>query len=137
MALETEIDDRTIKLLVDHFYGKIIEDDLLGPVFRDAIGADLDDWGDHLTIMYRFWSSVMLTTGRYKGNPVKVHMELVDQVEPHFFDQWLTLWTEASEEIFEKDIAVSFQKKARSIAQSLSFMMFEKFMPDPLSARPA
>ncbi|WP_259782526.1 group III truncated hemoglobin [Aestuariispira ectoiniformans] len=137
MGLETEINDHSIKRLVDHFYGKVIEDDLLGPVFRNAIGESLDDWGDHLATMYRFWSSVMLTTGRYKGNPVKAHMELVDQVEPHFFEHWLTLWTEASEEVFVPDLAIAFQKKAKSIAQSLSFMMFERFMPDTLSARPA
>lgn len=137
MNLETEINDQSIKRLVDHFYGKVIEDDLLGPVFKKAIGEDLDDWGDHLATMYRFWSSVMQTTGRYKGNPVKAHMELVDDVEPHFFDRWLTLWCQASEEVFDHDLALAFQKKARSIAQSLSYMMFEKFMPDTLSARPA
>lgn len=136
-GLETEIDDRTIKILVDHFYGKVIDDDLLGPVFRNAIGENLDDWGDHLATMYRFWSSVMQTTGRYKGNPVKAHMDLVDQVAPHFFDRWLELWTAASDEVFEPELASAFQKKARSIAQSLSFMMFERFMPDTLSARPA
>lgn len=136
-AAETDINDASIKRLVDHFYGKILEDDLLGPVFKRAIGETRDDWGPHLLTMYRFWSSVMQGTGRYKGNPVQAHRKLTPEVEPHYFDRWLALWADATEEVFAPEPAAQFQAKARNIAQSLSFMMFEKFMPDALSARPA
>jgi hemoglobin len=51
-------------------------DPLLGPVFDRAIGAD--SWPAHRDKMYGFWSSVMLTTGRYKGNPLAVHAMVPD-----------------------------------------------------------
>ena len=123
MTLETDIDDRSIKLLVDHFYGKVIEDALIGPVFRRVIGENLDDWQDHLLTMYRFWSSVMLTSGRYKGNPMAKHMALSD-VEPHFFDRWLALWDEATGEVFVEPQAERFRLTARRIAESLKLGMF-------------
>ena len=44
---------------------------LLGPVFDAAIAGD--EWPRHLETMRRFWSSVMLASGQYSGNPVAVH----------------------------------------------------------------
>src|SRR6266576_3365805 len=59
-----------IRQLVDAFYTKVRLDPELAPIFARAIPGD---WQPHLTKMYAFWSSVMLTTGRYKGNPVVKH----------------------------------------------------------------
>ena len=138
MSRETQINDQSIKRLVDHFYGMIIEDDLLGPVFKRAIGEDLDQWGDHLSTMYRFWSSVMQMSGRYKGNPMKAHKELPG-VELHFFDRWLELWDRATAECYVEEIAVIYRQKARNIANSLKMAMFYKpGQPfEPIRAVPA
>ena len=43
---------------------------LIGPVFNDAIA----DWPEHLEKLQAFWSSVMLTSGRYKGRPLPAHI---------------------------------------------------------------
>lgn len=132
--LETEITDQSIKLLVDHFYAKVVDDDVIGPVFRRVIGESLDEWQEHLLTMYRFWSSVMLTSGRYKGNPMAKHMALHD-VEPHFFDRWLALWDEATGEIFVAPQADRFRTTANRIAESFKLGMF--YRPDQIHARPA
>ena len=60
-----------IRQLVNAFYTKVRVDSELGPVFENKIK---DNWPHHLEKMYAFWSSVMLTTGRYKGNPMMKHM---------------------------------------------------------------
>jgi len=60
------ISEDSIRQLVDAFYVKVRLDPELAPIFADAIPGD---WQPHLSKMYAFWSSVMLTTGRYKGNP--------------------------------------------------------------------
>ena len=60
-----------IRQLVDAFYTKVRLDPELAPIFARAIPGD---WQPHLTKMYAFWSSVMLTTGRYKGSPVVKHL---------------------------------------------------------------
>ncbi|WP_115937798.1 group III truncated hemoglobin [Aestuariispira insulae] len=121
--LDAEANDQSIKRLVDHFYGKVIDDDLLGPIFRRAIGEKLEDWSTHLATMYRFWSSVMQCSGRYKGNPMKAHKDL-SGVEPHFFDRWLALWDEATGECCEEELANIYRQKARNIANSLKMAMF-------------
>ena len=63
-------DEQQIKELVDSFYSRVRKDELLGPVFAEAIG---EGWDAHLVTMSDFWSSVLLASGRYKGNPMLVH----------------------------------------------------------------
>jgi hemoglobin len=64
----SEITETTIRVLVDAFYARLRRDPTLGPIFTNAIAEGA--WPAHLEKMYAFWSSVMLTSGRYKGNPV-------------------------------------------------------------------
>jgi hypothetical protein len=61
------ISEHGIRRLVDEFYARVRADTELAPIFNRAIPGD---WGLHLATMRDFWSSVMLTSGRYKGNPV-------------------------------------------------------------------
>ena len=67
------IDDEDLQRLVDRFYAKVREDDLIGPIFNSAIG----DWPEHLRKLGAFWSSVMNCSGRYKGNPMAAHLRHV------------------------------------------------------------
>lgn len=93
-----------IRLLVNAFYDKIRADPELGPIFMRAITGD---WGPHLEKMYDFWSSVMLTSGRYKGNPVAVHQR-INGLEIRLFDHWLTLFGQACDETFGAETAGLF-----------------------------
>jgi hemoglobin len=98
-----------IRLLVDAFYGKVRLDPELGPIFARAIP---NDWGPHLTKMYAFWSSVMLTTGRYKGNPVVKHL-VTPGIEPHLFERWLALFDETCCELLTTALARNFTLRPR------------------------
>ena len=111
--------------LVDAFYDKVRADPQLGPVFERAIS----DWGPHLATMRNFWSSVMLTSGRYKGNPVAVHRR-VEGLEFDLFARWLALFDETCRELFAPELAALFQAKAERIAESLKLAMF--YRPDRL-----
>lgn len=115
--------------LVDAFYAKVRRDPVLGPVFENAIAPD--EWPKHLAKMYDFWSSVMLTTGRYKGNPLAVHAQ-VEGLEAKFFDPWLALFRATAAEIFPPDIAAVFRDKSERIAESLKLGLF--FRPSRGSA---
>ena len=86
------LSEDAIRHLVDSFYKKVRADPELGPIFDRAIAGD---WGPHLATMHDFWSSVILTSGRYKGNPVAVHLR-VEGIEPQLFDRWLALFGEWS-----------------------------------------
>lgn len=51
--------------------------------------------------MRDFWSSVMLTSGRYKRNLAAVHLR-IDGINPRLFDRWLELFSEACGELFDE-----------------------------------
>ena len=67
------VSEEGIGLLVDHFYAKVRVDPVLGPIFERVVRGK---WGPHLETMRNFWSSVMLTSGRYKGAPVPAHLRV-------------------------------------------------------------
>jgi hemoglobin len=118
------LSEDTIRHLVDRFYVKVRLDPQLGPIFERAIPGD---WGSHLATMHDFWSSVMLTSGRYKGNPVATHLRL-EGIEPQLFERWLALFDETCHELLHEDIAAAFRAKAVRIAESLKLALF--YRPD-------
>jgi hemoglobin len=113
-----------IHRLVDAFHARVRQDAELAPIFARAIPGD---WGPHLDKMYAFWSSVMLTTGRYKGNPLAKHFAIPD-MQPALFERWLALFNEAADELFDDDISAEFRAKAARIAESLNLGLF--YRPD-------
>jgi hemoglobin len=115
------ITEESIVQLVDAFYAKVRRDTRLGPVFERAIAAD--QWPVHLAKMYDFWSSVMLTTGRYKGNPLAVHLQVAG-LEEGLFTDWLALFRTTAEELFPPEIAAEFRLKSERIAESLKLGLF-------------
>ncbi len=125
IALYDEVTEATIRVLVDGFYARVRRDPTLGPIFADAIAEDA--WPAHLEKMYAFWSSVMLTSGRYKGNPVSTHRKVAGIVPP-LFGNWLDLFEATATELFVPEIADRFAGAARRIAESLKLAIF--FRPD-------
>ena len=113
-----------IRQLVDAFYVKVRADPELAPIFARAIPGD---WQPHLTKMYAFWSSVMLTTGRYKGNPVARHLVIPDMT-PDLFERWLTLFDTTCRELFDEATSEAFRIKAERIAESLKLALY--YRPD-------
>jgi len=126
------IDEEGLKLLVAAFYARVRVDARLGPIFNDAI----DDWPEHLDKLAAFWSSVMLTSGRYKGQPVPAHMRHRTRITPELFDRWLTLWARTTDELMVPEAATILQAKAARIAQSLQLAMFFRLDDQP-PPRPA
>lgn len=107
-----DIKDRgDIKRLVDTFYEKVRADDVLAPVFEEAIG---DDWSHHLPIMYNFWSTLLLSDMTYQGNPFQKHIPL--PIRREHFNHWLTLFFQTVDELFEGPVAADAKTRASSIA---------------------
>ena len=113
-----------IRQLVDAFYVKVRADPELAPIFARAIPGD---WQPHLSKMYAFWSSVMLTTGRYKGNPVAKHL-IIPDMKPALFERWLALFEATCREQFDNATSEAFRIKAERIAESLKLALF--YRPD-------
>lgn len=122
MDYGNEITEEGLKRLVSLFYERVREDESLGPIFNDAI----ENWPEHLDKLVTFWSSVMLTTGRYKGNPVAAHLKHRTRISPELFQRWLALWNSTTAEVLEPGAAAALQSKAARIAESLQLALFFK-----------
>jgi hemoglobin len=110
------ITEDSLRRLVDSFYRQVRADPLLGPVFNGAIG----DWPEHLEKLQAFWSSVMLTSGRYKGRPLPAHIRHADAIDGRAFGRWLSIWKETTDEMLDAASASALQAKAARIAESLA-----------------
>jgi hypothetical protein len=65
-----------------------------------AAGADIrqvNNWDEHLAKLRDFWSSVVLMSGRYHGQPMQAHMPLA--IEPPHFDRRLSLFEHTTSDI--------------------------------------
>jgi hemoglobin len=110
---QTGIDETMIEQLVRGFYARIRADELLGPIFASRI----QDWEPHLRRMCAFWSSVVLSSGVYHGQPMRMHLPL--PVDAQHFDRWLQLFEQTARELFSEPIAWYFIERAQRIARSL------------------
>ncbi len=109
------ITEEGLAALVEAFYARVRSDPMLGPIFDGAIA----DWPEHLDKLQAFWSSVMLTTGRYKGKPLPAHVRHADAITPDTFARWLSLWRQTTGELLAPAAAAAMQDKAERIAESL------------------
>lgn len=74
----TFLDESAITAVIDRFYERVRADPTLGPVLNVVVV----DWDEHLRKLAALWSSVMLTSGHYKGNPMAVHRRQADVSSP-------------------------------------------------------
>lgn len=109
------VTEESIGHMVDQFYGKIRHDRLLGPIFAGKIG---NDWNPHLQKMKAFWTTVLLTSRTYKGNPMIAHLQLPRLSQRHF-EHWLNLWRETGAELCSPAVADLFVQRAEMIGQRL------------------
>jgi hemoglobin len=108
----TPITEPQIDTLVETFYAKVRLDPDIGPIFN----AIVDDWPHHLALLKDFWSTVLLTTGRYKGDPMMRHLQL--SLDPNHFSRWLTLFAETASEVLPPNHAVTVIAKSERIAEN-------------------
>ncbi|MFO8126955.1 group III truncated hemoglobin [Yoonia sp.] len=116
---ETGLDEAVLRSLVHTFYGRIRDDDMLGPIFAERI----TDWPPHLERMVAFWSSVALMTGRYHGRPVPAHTPL--PIKAAHFDRWLRLFRETARDVCTAEGAAHVVERAERIARSLHIAVTE------------
>ena len=113
------------------FYAEVRHDPLIGPIFARAIPDG--DWPRHLAVIQDFWSSVLLRTGRYKGNPFGKHQGL-GALTPAHLARWLALFEEMARQMFPAEVAVLLTERANRIGDSLQAGLF--FRPESLQRDP-
>lgn len=122
-----EIETREdISFLVRSFYAKIRIDDMLGPIFNNAI----HDWEPHLEKLTDFWEGNLFffVKTKYNGDPKIAHNELDERLHNtltmNHFGHWINLWLETIDEYFEGDTA----ERAKMIARKMASFLFLKIV---------
>lgn len=114
---EDILSEESIRLMVDTFYNKVRQDDLIGPIFERVV----NDWDTHLPTMYQFWQKLLFDTGDYSGNPYQKHLAL--PVEKAHFTRWLKLFSSTIDDKFRGPMAEEAKRLAKNIACSFQIRM--------------
>lgn len=113
MSLRKDIKSiNEIILMVNQFYHKVEQDDLLGPVFEKVIQGN---WEPHLEKMYRFWETILLENHSYFGSPFPPHTKL--DIGARHFERWLKLFEQTIDENFKGKKADEAKSRAQKMAQ--------------------
>jgi hemoglobin len=104
-----------IQTLINCFYDEVKSDETIGYFFTDVVHVD---WDAHLPKMYDFWENVLFNTGGYEGNPMQKHHEIHHKsaLTKEHFNQWLLLFTNTVNKLFEGEKAELIKQRASSIA---------------------
>jgi len=101
-----------IPLLINTFYSKVRASEAIGYIFNEV------DWESHLPIMYDFWESVLFHTGPYARNTMAIHKGVHQRypLSAAHFKEWVRLFKETVNELFEGNNAEAAKQRAESIA---------------------
>lgn len=105
-----------VKTMVDSFYTKIRNDELLASLFNEKIG---NRWPEHLEKMYRFWQTVLLDEHTYNGSPFAPHASM--PLYRNHFDRWMELFYQNIDELFEGEKAAEAKWRAEKMAEMFHY----------------
>jgi hemoglobin len=111
-----------IELLMQEFYKKVMQDEMIGFIFTDVAQLDLKH---HLPIITDFWENVLFNTGIYTRNAMTPHFKLNAQVnfQPQHFERWLFIFNETVKENFSGKLADLACTRAKSIASIMQIKL--------------
>lgn len=118
----TPLTKEHIECLVTHFYHKVQNDELLGPIFNNVAKVN---WDEHIPLLCKFWNNIMLKSNEYHGNAYQKHVAIKAHISIHeeHFNRWLNLFKEEAENHLPNEAAKEIIYKASLIAESLKFGM--------------
>lgn len=109
-----------IEFLVDEFYKKVKNDEVIGYIFNDVANFS---WETHIPIMVSFWETMLLDKVTYKGNPMLTHIELNKKtpLTPAHFAQWKKLFFETLDDNFEGEGVIEAKKRVEAMEGLMLF----------------
>ena len=115
-----DIEDRAdVERLVRAFYGKAMEDELIGWLFTDVAHLDLEE---HVPVITSFWETVLLGDRSYYGGAFGVHAKLHEKAElkQAHFERWLVLWCRTVDELYDGERAAMAKVHGLRVATAFS-----------------
>ena len=99
--------------IVDSFYARVRQDELIGPIFNEIAKVD---WETHTEKIYNFWDTLMFGAENYSGRPFPPHIPL--GLKPEHFRRWLELFFLTVDESFEGQKADEIKMRAFNIGRN-------------------
>jgi hemoglobin len=103
--------------LVRAFYGRALEDPLIGFLFVDVAKLDLEA---HVPVVASFWETILLGARTYAGGAFAPHVAVHAQapLRAAHFQRWLVLWRTAVDEHFAGPRADLAKTHAERVARA-------------------
>lgn len=103
--------------LVRAFYGRALEDPIIGFLFTDVAKLDLEA---HVPVIASFWETILLGAKTYGGGAFAPHARLHVKapLRRAHFDRWLALWRATVDELFEGERAELAKAHAERVARA-------------------
>jgi hemoglobin len=124
-----DIEDRAdCERLVRAFYGRAMDDPMIGFFFVDVARLDLEA---HVPVIASFWDTILLGGQTYSGGAFAPHISIHRQapIKSGHFERWLTLWSATVDELFagpRAELAKAHaQRVARAFHRRLEGLPFE------------
>jgi len=107
-----------IAAFVDRFYGRLLADPELRPIFIDAAGIDLPT---HLPRIRAYWCKMLLGQPGYRRHTMKLHRAVHARrpFTPADFERWLALFNAT----LDAGFAGPFSERARRLAARIAANM--------------
>lgn len=101
-----------VEQLVNAFYTKVLDDDLLSPFFKQM------NFALHLPKMIHFWSFVLLDEAGYTTDVTAKHLHM-PLTQAHF-DRWLSLFNSTVDDLFVGEKAQLAKQRAFLVGWTIS-----------------
>ncbi len=132
MEIENQAGKReAISRLVQAFYAKVRQDEMLGPIFNSHIPDE--KWPQHLEKLTDFWETNLYGKALFKGNPGEKHVAMDRNLnyttDQKHFGKWLQLWFETIDECLDEALGRKAKEAARRMAHA-QFMVIWNHRPE-------
>ncbi|MBK7344225.1 MAG: group III truncated hemoglobin [Saprospiraceae bacterium] len=105
---------KDITLLVESFYTRVMDDEVIGYIFRDL---EHFSWDTHIPVMIDFWCTLLLDEMAYKGNPMIKHIDLHRRtpLTQEHFTRWKHLFFATLDDLFEGERVNEAKKRVEAM----------------------
>lgn len=113
-----DIETRTdCERLVRAFYGRVLEDPIIGWIFVDVAHLDVEA---HVPQIASFWETILLGARSYAGGAFAPHAALHMKVRLRagHFERWLALWRATVDDLFAGERAELAKSHALRVAEA-------------------
>ena len=118
MELQHTITRDNLRILMNSFYRKTIDNQELRHFFVHELGEDInnEDWVEHIETLADFWLAILLDEGPYEGNFVGMHIK-IPHISRSSFITWMELFGASTDEIYIPILSEQFKNQGMQLSE--------------------